>query len=127
MIPVTRFSSMPMTRGDEQCSRCDLNLARSNKHPDRLCGACQHDLRTFRSRPASPERDAWIAAGKPRIERAGEQASPQAPQPSRDPREWPTLLLVEATRELIRRRRAAVDALAGAIRDGSRSGSSPEI
>lgn len=103
-----------MTVTDEKCGRCDRYLAATNKHPDRLCGMCQQELRSFLSRQASPQREAWIAAGRPRIIR-GAKVRAALKVAREDLATWPASLLEDAARELIRRRRAAVDALAGVL------------
>lgn len=94
---------------EETCSRCPNKLASSNRHPDRLCGACQHDLASYKDRRRSPALREWIAAGKPRITRpAGETGvtahADLTPPPITSLASWPVDLLVAATRELLRRR-----------------------
>ncbi len=101
-----------MTVSDTPCSRCDRNIARTNEHPDKLCGRCQQELRSFLSRVESAQRTAWIAAGRPRITRR-ERELVQTLDPA--PEKWPTPMLLAATRELLRRRRAAVASLEASI------------
>jgi hypothetical protein len=100
---------------NEVCGRCTNRLASSNKHPQRLCGECQHDLGSYKDRKNSPLLREWVAAGKPRIVRPAEGNGVTAhPVPTPHPApalpsvadiaSYPTDLLVEATRILFQRR-----------------------
>ena len=102
---------------DEICARCDLHLATSNRHPDRFCGACQHDLASYRDRRASPGQRAWISAGRPRIVRGGKRPETTRPAPALD---LLNDLIGAVARELLQRpeardllRRRIADEIAG--------------